>query len=171
MWQRDNQFQVNNIKKTKKESLHGESERKKVRFFAKTKRGTLSLAARSPPSCTTMAGSSARTSSPFLIWAKGCFQKYSFIWKETKWKPCKNHFFCPEHVKMSKGADRLRRCRIVGRTGKWDQTWIKDKSIKTFLEATNPLPLPLPFNSATTIGWQLDLCRLQSFFWQACVDT
>ena len=59
----------------------------------------------------------------------------------------------------------MRRCRVVGRT----ENETKEKSINTFLEAANPLPLP--FNSATTIGWQLDLCRLQSFFWQACVDT
>ena len=31
--------------------------------------------------------------------------------------------------------------------------------------ATNPLPLP--FNSATTTGWQFDLCRLQSEAWWA----
>ena len=35
----------------------------------------------------------------------------------------------------------------------------------TCLEATNPLPLPL--SSATTTGWQLDLCRLQSEAWCA----
>ena len=35
----------------------------------------------------------------------------------------------------------------------------------TCFVATNPLPLP--FNSATTTGWQFDLCRLQSEAWWA----
>ena len=39
MSQREKQFQVNNIRNTKKESLQGESERETQRFFQKQKEG------------------------------------------------------------------------------------------------------------------------------------
>ena len=49
MIQRDKQFQVNNIRNTKKESLQGESERQKVRFFAKKQKEGHSHLLQGPP--------------------------------------------------------------------------------------------------------------------------